>query len=103
MIETVLAFGLINVIFELVLLGMIPPRTRLRLLGSDGAKSLCHIAMLVINLTVHWGTVVGTMSSVTAFIASMGAVKAACWLFGSIKDDRWYTVGIIKYSSSELK
>jgi hypothetical protein len=45
MIETVFVFGLVNIIFELVLISMVPVKPRLRLLGSD-SRSLLHVAML---------------------------------------------------------
>lgn len=102
MIEVVLAFGLINIVFEFVLLSMVKPRARLRLLGNRNAQVLLHIGFLVANLIVHWGTVVGTMSSVLAFVCSMLTVKLAQQLYGSITDGRYYTLGVIKYSKAEL-
>lgn len=103
MIETVLMFGFINIIFELVLLSMVPPRKRLRMLGNPTSCSLMHVTMLVVNLMVHWGTIVGTMSSVLAFVCSIVAVKGAILLFGKIVDGRHYTRGIVGYSAVELK
>ena len=103
MVETVLAFGLIISLFEFVLISMIPPRTRLRVLGSRGARLGFHMGMLLINMAVHWGTAVGTMSATLAFVCSIGVTWLASKLFGSIKDDRYYTVGLVKYSVGELK
>ena len=103
MIETVLVFGMVNIIFEMVLLAMMPVRMRLRVLGTPVLANLMHIAMLLGNLIVHWGTVVGTMSSVVAFIGSLMALKAATRLFGKLVDGRYYTIGLIKYSPQELK
>lgn len=103
MIETVLVFGLVNIIFEMVLISMLTPRLRLRILGNPTAQSGIHVAMLVLNLIVHWGTVVGTMSSVLAFICSIVALKGAVLLFGKIVDGRHYTRGLIGYRASELK
>ena len=102
MIETVLIFGLINVIFEFVLLSMIPPKQRLRLLGNHGAQMCLHVCFLLSNLIIHWGTVVGTMSSVLAFICSMITVQIAKLLYGQIVDGRHYTTGLIRYSKGEL-
>ena len=102
MIEAVLLFGLMNIAFEFVLLCMLKPRTRLRLLGSD-SRGLLHVGFLLGNLMIHWGTLIGTMSAVLAFIASLITVAAAEKLFGSIKQGRFYTVGLIKYSVEELK
>lgn len=103
MIDTVLAFGLIISLFEFVLISMIPPRTRLRVLGSDAKKMGFHLGMLLINLTVHWGTAVGTMSATLAFVCSIGVTWLAAKVFGTITDGRFYTVGFIKYSVGELK
>ena len=102
MIDAVLLFGVINIAFEFVILGMIPPRSRLRLLGGNGANIL-HIVFLVGNLIVHWGTLIGTMSAILAFICSIVTVATARKLFGYITDDRYYTVGLIKYNVKDLK
>ena len=52
MIDAVLMFGALNVLFEFVLLSMLPPRRRLRLLGSESASCcLCmeaeHLGTLI--------------------------------------------------------
>ena len=103
MLDEVIAFGLIISIFEFVLISMMPPRARLRMLGNDAAKMCFHVGMLLVNLTVHWGTVVGTMSATLSFITSMGVIWFAGKLYGHIKDGRYYTVGIVKYSVEEIK
>lgn len=103
MLETVIAFGFIISLFEFVLIAMIPPRTRLRILGSQGGKLAFHMGMLLINMAVHWGTAVGTMSATLAFVCSIGVTWIAAKVFGSIKDDRFYTVGLVKYSVAEIK
>jgi len=101
MIEAVFVFGALNILFEFVLLSMLAPRWRLRLLGSGYAKNSCHLAMLCINLMVHWGTLVGSMASIVAFVASIATLEVASRLFGSIRDSRYYTVGYIRYSKEE--
>lgn len=103
MIETVLAFGFIISLFELVLISMIPPRTRLRILGSRSAKLCFHMGMLLINMAVHWGTAVGTMSATLAFVCSIGVTWVAAKVFGFITDGRYYTVGLVKYSVGEIR
>lgn len=102
MIEAVLIFGIMTALFELVLLSMIPPKHRLRLLGSEPACTCMHVAFLTLNLVIHWGTLIGTMSGVGAFLMSLLTVRLARSMFGLIKDDRYYTVGWIKYSLEEL-
>ena len=103
MIDAVLLFGVMNVLFEFVLLCMMSPRIRLRVLGSDAASHALHFSFLAINLAVHWGTLIGTMSSIFAFISSLFTVAIARRIFGTVKDGRFYTVGLIKYSVEQLK
>ena len=103
MIEAVLLFGIMNILLEFVLLSMLAPRTRLRVLGSTNRKNLLHVGFLLINLMVHWGTLIGTMSAVMAFISSMVTVRLAMWLFGYVVDGRHYHVGWIKYGVEELR
>lgn len=103
MFETVLAFGLIISAFEFVIICMLPPRTRLRMLGSKHARLCFHVGMLFANFAVHWGTAVGTMSATLAFICSLAVLNGATRLFGHISDGRYYHVGIMRYSASELK
>ena len=103
MIDAVLVFGALNVLFEFVLLCMMRPRTRLRVLGSEAASNLLHVGFLMANLVIHWGTLVGTMSGVLAFVASIVTVNIARVVFGRIEDGRHYHVGFIKYAVEELK
>lgn len=103
MIDAVILFGAMNVLFEFVLLSMIAPRLRLRLLGSHRASNALHFGFLLLNLVIHWGTLIGTMSGVMAFVMSMVTVRIARVVFGSIENDRFYHVGFIKYSTEELK
>lgn len=103
MLSEVIAFALVLSAFEFVLIAMISPRTRLRMLGNDGAKMCFHVGMFVANLWVHWGTVVGTMSATLSFITSLLVINVAIKTFGCIKSDRYYTVGLVKYSKEELQ
>lgn len=103
MIDAVLMFGALNVLFEFVLLCMLPPRLRLRLLGSEAASNAMHIFFLAANLIIHWGTLIGTMSGVLAFVSSIVTVNAARKIFGCIREGRYYHVGWIKYSTEELR
>ena len=103
MIDAVLLFGALNVLFEFVLLCMMPPRLRLRLLGNEAASNALHVFFLLANLIIHWGTLVGTMSGVLAFVSSIVTVRIARTVFGSIAEGRYYRVGLIKYSVEELK
>ena len=101
MIEAVVFFGIINVIFELVVLGMVPPRARLRLLGNRGAQTFVHVAVMILVLTVHWGTVTGTMSAFFSFILSIVTISIAQLMWGYVQGTR-YRRGIIGYKVEEL-
>lgn len=102
MIDAVLVFGFMNVLFEFILLGMIPPRTRLRVLGSTNRQNLLHVAFLLTNLIIHWGTLIGTMSGIGAFITSIATVKIARLLWGYITEDEVYRRGLLAYRIDEL-
>lgn len=102
MIDAVVFFGLINVVFELVVLSMIPPRARLRLLGNKGAQTSLHIVIMVTTLWIHWGTLIGTMAGFLSFILSMVTVGIARQLFGYIEDDVFHR-RIIGYTADELR
>ena len=103
MIDAVLLFGAMNVLFEFIVLSMVKPRTRLRLLGTYSSQVALHFACLAVNLMIHWGTLIGTMSGIFSFICSIGTIAFAQLVFGSIKEGRFYKVGLVKYSPSELK
>ena len=102
MISAVLIFGLMNVLFEFILLSMLRPRTRLRLLGNEGHCVALHFMCLALNLLIHWGTLVGTMSGIFSFICSIFTVVVARAVFGVIKEDRYYTRGLVGYAREEL-
>lgn len=101
MLEAVFVFGIMNVIFEFVLLGMVPPRTRLRVLGSEAKSNAVHVAFLLLNITIHWGTLIGTMSGIGAFLCSIATVRVARLLWGYVQDDTYHR-GVIGYRVSEL-
>lgn len=101
-IEAVLMFGLLLAVFEFVLLSMIPPRYRLRLLGSRPLSNAIHVLMLIANLYIHWGTVVGTMSATLSFCASIATVQVARLVYGTVVDDRRVRRGLVGYRSEEL-
>ena len=102
MIDAVLLFGAMNVLFEFILLSMVPPKHRLPLLGNRNSQALLHSACLLINLMIHWGTLIGTMSGIFSFICSIGTVAVARFVFGFIEHDRYYKVGLVKYQHKEL-
>ena len=102
MIEAVLIFGLLLATFEFVVLSMVPPRYRLRLLGNRVACYMLHCTMLGVNLWIHWGTVTGTMSATGAFVASMFTVGVARFVYGTVVGDVRTRRGIVGYKTEEL-
>lgn len=102
MIDAVFVFGVLNVLFEFILLSMLRPRTRLRLLGNEAHCVSLHVFCLALNLWIHWGTLIGTMSGIFSFICSIVTVSIARAVFGVIKDDRHYKRGLLGYSREEL-
>ena len=102
MIEAVLVFGLLLAAFEFVVLSMIPPRYRLRILGSKVSCTTIHVLMLALNLWIHWGTVTGTMAATGSFVTSLITVRIAKWVYGTIVNDVRASRGIVGYTTEEL-
>jgi hypothetical protein len=102
MIEAVFVFGGLNVLFEFILLCLLAPRTRLRVLGSPPLCAALHVIVLGVNLFVHWGTLIGSMASILSFCASLMTVAIARLLFGTVQSNRHYRVGWLKYRPEEL-
>jgi hypothetical protein len=100
-VDAVLVFGLLNVAFEFILLCMVPPRMRLRMLGSEAKCNAIHVLCLVLNLWIHWGTLIGTMSGIFSFICSMFTVQMARLMFGTIVGTK-YKRGLFGYTREEL-
>ncbi len=105
MIDAVLIFALINVVFEAIIIGFIPPAYRLRLLGHRGAQITVHFVVMCFVLWVHWGTLTGTMSGFLSFILSIFSIELCKLLWGKVyelNDEEIYRRGIIKYREEEL-
>lgn len=103
MIDAVLLFGVLNILFEFVLLSMLPARTRLRVLGSLAKQRLIHVMFLITNITIHWGTLIGTMSGIFAFVCSILTVALARMWFGYVTPDEKYKRGVMAYKVEELR
>lgn len=103
MIDAVLMFGFLNVLFEFILVSMITPRARLRLLGSERLSATMHVSFLIANLLIHWGTLIGTMAGILAFCSSIATLQVAKKLYGHIEGGRFYHVGWRKYCVEDLK
>lgn len=89
MISAVLTFALITAIGELILLHYIPRKTMLRILGSKNRAIWLHLMMASLNLWIHWGTITGSMTAVTAFVVSVGVVAIARKWYGQMHGDHY--------------
>lgn len=74
MLATVLVFALITAIFELVILLKFVSKSSLE---KTWVQWLCHVVAFAANLTVHWGTIVGTMTAITAGLVSFATIPVA--------------------------
>jgi hypothetical protein len=90
MISAVLTFALITAIGEAILLAHLPRKMMLRILGSTSKAMCLHVAMMAVNLWIHWGTITGSMTAVTAFVVSTGVVKAARSWYGFMQENTYY-------------
>lgn len=102
MVEIVLTFALLLALFEFILLSMVPPRYRLRLLGNKAACVTTHVLMLGINLAVHWGTITGSMSATGAFVVSIVTIEIAKIMYGTVVNDMRVRRGLVGYRNEEL-
>lgn len=102
MIEIVFVFAALLATFEFVVLSMVPPRYRLRLLGSKGGCTALHVVVFAFNLWIHWGTLTGMMSATGAFIVSIFTVEIAKLAYGCIVNDVRVRRGLIGYRNEEL-
>ena len=82
MIDAVIVFACINVLFELVLLGLVPPKLRLFILGNPKVQAIIHVIVMGFVLRVHWGTLIGTMSGFLSFVLSIITVWVAILIWG---------------------
>lgn len=98
MITAVLTFAFITAIGELILLAHLPRATMLRIFGSTSRAMTLHLIMASINLWIHWGTITGSMTAVTAFVVSVGVVKIARSWYGYI-GPQGYKPGFVNLGS----
>ena len=76
MITTVICFALITALFEAF---MLLKFVSLKKMMSTWAAAAVHIGVFLINLVVHFGTIVGTMTAVTAALVSFAVYPAVIW------------------------
>lgn len=71
MLKIVLFFALITALFESALLLKF---SSVRMLNKGWFVACIHTLVVALNLLVHWGTIVGTMTAITAGLVSFVTV-----------------------------
>ena len=84
MIETVLIFALITATLEMTLLLKYVP---LEWLQKWWVQLSLHVVVSLVNLAVHFGTIVGTMTAITSALVSFVTVPVTIYLLSFEK--RW--------------
>lgn len=102
MLEAVLVFALVTAAFEAVILLHLPLRWRLRILGSRVACGFIHVFIVLANLWIHFGTVTGTMTAVTAGLTTFATVPLVRRYVGYIKNKRYYP-GVKRYAIADIQ
>lgn len=74
MVTTVLIFALVSALFELILLLRFAPQA---LITRNWFQVTVHTLVIAANLAIHFGTVVGTMTAVTAGLVSFATMPIA--------------------------
>jgi hypothetical protein len=77
MISAVLCFAILTALFEGLLVYKFCPN---KWLGTMKFAVFCHLVMFLVNLVVHWGTVTGTMTAVTAALVSFAVLPIVRWV-----------------------
>lgn len=95
-VEAVFVFAVITALFETVILMKIKPRTRVRILGSSFCVGMIHVAAFAVNLAVHYGTVTGSMTAITAALSSFVTVPLVRAYSGRIFRNQYFP-GWAKY------
>ena len=90
MISIVLTFALITAIGEFLILHYMPLGMKLRIFGSNPRAITMHMCMAAFNLWIHWGTITGSMTAVTAFVVSCGVIWLARLWYGFIRNGKYY-------------
>ena len=77
MVTAVIIFATITAVFEALLLLKF---CSLQLLRSTLFATLVHFMAFGINLMVHWGTLTGTMTAITAALVSFAVYPSVVWV-----------------------
>jgi len=86
MLEAVIIFALITATLELfLLLKFVSVET----MQKKWFATLVHLGVAMLNLIVHWGTITGTMTAITAALVSFATLPLAIYIGIFIR--RWKT------------
>lgn len=76
MITTVIVFAVLTALFEAILLLKFSSE---RMLAKEWFRGFVHMLAICANLAIHWGTIVGTMTAITAGLVSFATVPVVYW------------------------
>ena len=76
MIAMVIFFAFVTALLEALMLYRFVPLDKLT---SKWTPYAIHFGVFLINLVVHFGTIVGTMTAVTAALVSFAVYPAVIW------------------------
>lgn len=74
MVTAVIIFALLSALLEFIIVMKFMP---LKVMNKPYAVGLVHLFVFAMNLSVHWGTLVGTMTAITAVLVSFGTMPTA--------------------------
>ena len=77
MVTAVLVFALLSALFEMILLLKLVPKN---LMLKPWFQVTTHTVVIAANLAIHFGTITGTMTAITAGLVSFATVPMCCWL-----------------------
>jgi hypothetical protein len=77
MLDIVLWFAAITALGEFIIIHSLNARVRAWILRSSVLRNVFHIGFAALNLWIHWGTVTGSMTAVTAFVVSVVVLRIA--------------------------
>jgi len=77
MVLTVFIFALLSATFELILLLKLAPQ---KLLIKSWFQVTVHVVVIALNIAIHFGTIVGTMTAITAALVSFSIMPVAIYL-----------------------
>lgn len=77
MIAAVIIFAVITAALELV---MLLKFASVHLMNKGWFRATLHVGVALLNLLVHWGTLVGTMTAITAALVSFATLPLAIYI-----------------------